>query len=97
MRFTQEEYQTLERISRGQGANSVSEYLRQLVMKSDPVVALASEKTHEFAEELNELKRRVDRLSQIVTQALSAQSFTNSIPDMNEPTGGELAQQAASD
>jgi len=74
IRVTQDEYQTLERISREHGANSVSELLRQLIMKSEPLVSAAGGETPpEVSKELDELKRKVDWLSQIVTQSLVLQ------------------------
>jgi len=68
VRVTQDEYQTLERISRGRGANSVSGFLRQLIMSSEPFASAARGGTREVTEELDDLKRKVDRLSQIVKQ-----------------------------
>ena len=73
IRVTQDEYQTLERISRQHGANSVSELLRQLIMNSEPLAAAARGETLDFTKELDELRRKVDWLSQIVTQSLVLQ------------------------
>jgi len=66
IRVTQDEYQVLDRISRRRGANSVSEYLRQLIMNSEPVVSAARRGAREVTEELDALKREVDRLAQLV-------------------------------
>jgi predicted CopG family antitoxin len=74
IRVTQDEYQTLERISRGHGANSVSEFLRQLIMDSEPVASAARVGTRGFSEELDKLKRKVDRLSQVVKQGIKKQN-----------------------
>jgi predicted CopG family antitoxin len=81
IRVTQDEYQTLERISRGHGANSVSEFLRQLIMDSAPVASAARAGTREFTAELDELKRKVDRLSQMVKQRVKKQSRQDAIAD----------------
>jgi tetrahydromethanopterin S-methyltransferase subunit G len=81
IRVTQNEYQTLERISRGHGANSVSEFLRQLIMDSEPVASAAKAGTREFTEELDELKRKVDRLSQLVKQRVKKQSARDAIAE----------------
>jgi hypothetical protein len=69
IRITEDEYQTLDRISRGRGAHSVSEYLRQLIMNAAPVVSatrLVTQDVQDVSEDLDYLKREVDRLSQIV-------------------------------
>jgi uncharacterized protein (DUF1778 family) len=74
IRVTQDEYQTLDRISRGRGANSVSAYLRQLIMNAAPVVSATRRVTQDaqdVSEELDYLKREVDRLSQIVELSYS--------------------------
>ena len=88
IRVTQDEYQTLERISRGHGANSVSEFLRQLIMDSKPVASAARAGTREFIEELDELKRKVDRLSRIVKQRVSKQNGQDAVSDENSPQIG---------
>jgi predicted CopG family antitoxin len=85
IRVTQDEYQTLERISRGHGANSVSEFLRQLIMDSKPVASAARAGTREFIEELDELKRKVDGLSQIVKQRVKKQNGQDAASDEKEP------------
>ena len=66
VRVTQDEYQTLERISRERGANSVSEFLRQLIMSSEPFASPAMNGTVGVTQEINELKRKVDWLSQML-------------------------------
>jgi hypothetical protein len=66
IRVTQDEYQTLDRVSRGRGANSVSEFLRQLIMTAEPVVSASTLGSREVTHELADLKREVDRLSQLV-------------------------------
>ena len=66
IRVTQEEYQTLDCISRRQGANSVSEFLRQLIMNAAPVVLANRRKTREVSAQIDDLKREVERLSQMV-------------------------------
>jgi predicted CopG family antitoxin len=81
VRITQDEYQTLDRISRGHGANSVSEFLRQLIMDSEPFASAAKVGTREFTEELDKLKRKVDRLSQIVKQGVKKQKVQDALSD----------------
>lgn len=66
IRVTENEYQTLDRISRRHGANSVSEFLRQQIMNAAPVVSATSRGTRKVSEELDHLKREVARLAQIV-------------------------------
>ena len=66
IRVTQDEYQTLDRISRREGANSVSEFLRQLIMNAAPATSASRRRSREVCDELDDLKRRVDRLSQLV-------------------------------
>lgn len=73
LRVTQDEYQALEAMSRRHKANSVSEFLRQLIMNPEPVVWANSGRTHEFSDEITELKRKVDQLSQMVAQSLALQ------------------------
>ena len=84
IRVTQDEYQTLDRISRRRGANSVSEYLRQLIMNAAPVVPASGQGTHEVSEELDYLKREVDRLSHIVEMSYR----------VTEQSGRDLARKA---
>jgi hypothetical protein len=84
VRVTQDEYQILEKTSRGHGANSVSEFIRQLIMDSEPFASAAGNGNREFAEELDELKRKVDRLSQIVNQRVRKQRSTDTVPDEKE-------------
>jgi len=81
IRVTQEEYQTLDRISRRAGANSVSEFLRQLIMSSEPIASAARGATREVTEELDDLKREVDRLSQLVNQRAATASSQGVISD----------------
>ena len=61
----------LDRISRHHGANSVSEFLRQLIMNAAPVVSATRRGTREVSEELDALKREVDRLSQVVERSVA--------------------------
>ena len=73
VRVTPAEYQTLDRISRRHGANSVSEFLRHIIMHSDPYVSAARGGTRDVVEDLDELKRTVDRVAQMVTGGLALQ------------------------
>jgi len=66
IRVTQDEYQILERISRRAGANSVSGFLRQLIMNSETFQSSAKDGSQEVTEELKQLKQKVDRLSEIL-------------------------------
>lgn len=89
VRVTQEEYQTLERVSRGHGANSVSEFLRQLIMQSEPFASLPGAGHREFTHELDELKRKVDRLSQIVKQRIAKPTAADVIAEV---AGSQIGQ-----
>jgi predicted CopG family antitoxin len=88
IRVTQDEYQTLERISRGHGANSVSEFLRQLIMDSEPFASAGRAGPRGFGEELDELKRKVERLSRIVKQRVKKQNGQDAVSDENSPQIG---------
>jgi len=85
IRVTQEEYQTLERVSRRQGANSVSEFLRQLLKNAAPVVAATRREKRGVSHELDHLKREVDRLTHLVEAR----------DNHTEPPGEKLARKAA--
>ena len=97
IRVTQDEYQTLERVSRGHGANSVSEFLRQLIMDSEPFASAGRAGTRGFGEELDELKRKVDRLSQIVKQRVKKQYGQDAASDENSPRVGVPRQEPLTD
>lgn len=97
VRVTQDEYQTLERMSRGHGANSVSEFLRKLIMNSEPFVSPGKGGTREFTEELDDLKRKVDRLSQIVKQRGAGQAAPEALPDLAGPQIGLLQHKPMTD
>ena len=68
VRVTQDEYEILDQVSRRHGANSVSEFLRQLIMNSEPFALTAKAGVREVVEELDALRRKVDQLSQIVKE-----------------------------
>ncbi len=68
VRVTQDEYEILDQVSRRHGANSVSEFLRQLIMNSEPFALTVKTGVREVAEELDALRRKVDQLSQIVKE-----------------------------
>jgi hypothetical protein len=97
IRVTQDEFQTLERVSRRAGANSVSEFLRQQIMNSEPVASAAKVGTREIAAELDDLKRKVDRLSQILKQRTVKQSGPAALSDEKTPQLGMLQQEPVSD
>ena len=92
IRVTQDEYQTLERVSRGHGANSVSEFLRQLIMNSEPVALAAGEGTRHVTAEIDDLKRKVDRLSQILKQRAAKQSSHGAVAEDEKPRIGTAPQ-----
>jgi hypothetical protein len=83
IRVTQDEYQILERISRRAGANSVSGFLRQLIMNSDTFQSTAQDGSLGVTEELERLKRKVDRLAEILRLRLQ-----------NEPSHGAISDEA---
>ncbi|MGO4883102.1 MAG: plasmid mobilization protein [Bryobacteraceae bacterium] len=90
IRVTQDEYQTLERISRRAGANSVSGFLRQLIMHSETFNSAAKEGSREVTEEIERLKRKVDRLSEILTQRVANEGGRGAIPDDIAPQIGMM-------
>ncbi len=83
LRVTQDEYENLERISREYGANSVSEFLRQLIFAS-----VNSRKASEVSGELDELRREVHQLSQIVRQGHQLDANRTSVSNDDEPEQG---------
>jgi hypothetical protein len=85
VRVTQDEYQTLDQISRRHGANSVSEFLRQLIMSSEPFASTARRAPREVAEELDDLKQKVDQLSRLVKQRAAKQSAPAALLDNKRP------------
>jgi hypothetical protein len=97
IRVTQDEFQTLERVSRRAGANSVSEFLRQQIMNSEPFASAAKVGTREIAAELDDLKRKVDRLSQILKQRTVKQSGPVALSDEKTSKLGMLRQEPVSD
>ena len=84
VRVTVDEYEALERTSREHGANSVSEFLRQLIMSCEPFSATPRNGGSGITEELNELKRKVDRLAQIVKFRVSGDDH-DELPDASGP------------
>lgn len=74
VRVTQDEYDLLDQISRRHGANSVSEFLRQLIMKSEPFAATTRNAPRGVAEELDDLKQKVDQLSRLLKRRPPKQS-----------------------
>jgi predicted CopG family antitoxin len=68
IRVTQNEYETLERISREQGANSVSEFLRRVLTNSALANLTAEPEADGVLTQVAALKRKVDWLSNIVEQ-----------------------------
>jgi hypothetical protein len=68
IRVTQGEYETLERISREQGANSVSEFLRRVLTNSALANLTAEPEADGVLTQVAALKRKVDWLSNIVEQ-----------------------------
>jgi|HubBroStandDraft_1064217.scaffolds.fasta_scaffold540626_1 hypothetical protein len=92
IRVSLDEYQTLERISRRAGANSVSGFIRQVVLSSETFNSAAREGSREVTEEIEKLKRRVDRLSQILKQRLANDNVQDAIPDEARPQIGMLLQ-----
>jgi hypothetical protein len=81
IRVSHDEYQILERISRRAGANSVSGFLRQLIMNSDTFQSQAKDGALGVMEELERLKRKVDRLSEILRLRLQSETGHGGIPD----------------
>ncbi|MGD0361575.1 MAG: hypothetical protein ABSC93_11940 [Bryobacteraceae bacterium] len=74
MRVTQDEYQTLDRISRQHGANSVSEFLRERFIHAKSFMAASSAAARDVTQEIEDLKREVDLLSRIVMQIVARQT-----------------------
>jgi hypothetical protein len=91
IRVSLDEYQTLERISRRAGANSVSGFIRQVILSSETFNSAAREGS-EVLEEIEKLKRRVDRLSQILKQRVANDSGQDKVPDEARPQLGMLLQ-----
>jgi hypothetical protein len=91
VRVSQDEYQTLDQISRRHGANSVSEFLRQRIINSEPFVSGAKGESREVAVQIDELKRKVEELSQIVNQSVATQSCERAISNEDDPRIGTLA------
>jgi mobilization protein NikA len=91
VRVSQDEYRTLDQISRRHGANSVSEFLRQRIINSEPFVSGAKGKSREVAAQIDELKRKVEELSQIVNKSVATQSCEGTISNENDPQIGTLA------
>jgi hypothetical protein len=75
----------------------VSEFLRQLIMNSEPFASAATGGTRGVTEELDELKRKVDRLSQIVRQRLAKQSGQGVVSDEKGPPIGTLQHEPVTD
>jgi hypothetical protein len=69
----------------------VSEFLRQLIMESEPFASAGKAGTREFGAELDELKRKVDRLSQIVRQRVKKQNGQDAVSDESRPPDREAA------
>jgi hypothetical protein len=74
VRVSQDEYQILDSVSRRWGANSVSEFLRQLIMNAEPVVSAKATGARDFGKDLEDLRRQVDRLSQTILPRASRKS-----------------------
>lgn len=81
IRVTEDEYHTLQAISQQHGANSVSEYLRRVIMNSEPFASEAKAGTREVTTEIDALKQKVDRLSQLVKQRLGRQRDQGAIQE----------------
>jgi hypothetical protein len=89
MRVTQDEYQTLDRISRQQGANSVSEFLRERFIHAK--IAASSAAARDVTQEIEDLKREVDLLSRIVMQIVARQTTRKPGADGTESDARVLA------
>ena len=85
VRVTQDEYQVLDQISRRHGANSVSEFLRQLIMNSEPFASTARAGAREVTDEIDDLKQKIDQLSRLVKQRVMKQSEHASVSDAKRP------------
>lgn len=92
VRVSQDEYQALDSISRRWGANSVSEFLRQLIMNAEPVVSATGRGSREFGKELDDLKRQVDRLSRTILPRPAKKSGGDAPWDGKEPQIGDAAE-----
>jgi Ribbon-helix-helix protein, copG family len=68
IRVSQDEYEELERTSREQGANSVSDFVRRVVMNSGALAPWAVPDTWGVVAKITALERRVAWLSRIVKQ-----------------------------
>jgi hypothetical protein len=91
MRVTQDEYQTLDRISRQQGANSVSEFLRERFIHAKPFIAASGAAARDVTQEIEDLKREVDVLSRIVMQIVARQTTRKPGADGTESDARVLA------
>lgn len=94
VRVTPEEYRTLDRISREHGANSVSEYLRQLIMSSEPFASAVNKESREVTDELDRLKQQLEQLSQLVKGILRSKDGIASAEESELP-GHVLHERAA--
>jgi hypothetical protein len=74
IRVTEDEYLILDRISRRRGANSVSEYVRQIIANAEFVVSAPRRGIRDVTEELEDLKRNVERLSRMVKRRTATRS-----------------------
>ena len=97
VRVSQDEYQILDEVSRRQGANSVSEFLRQLIMNSAPFSTSAISRDREVVEELAALRRKVDQLSQLVKEQSGKPDSEEITTDEAQSQRGALWQEAVAD
>lgn len=89
VRVTEDEYLILDRISRRRGANSVSEYVRQIIVNAEFVVSAPRRGIRDVTEELEDLKREVERLSRMVMRHTATRSSRDATWGGKEPEIGD--------
>jgi hypothetical protein len=89
IRVTEEEYLILDRISRRRGANSVSEYVRQIIASAEFVVSAPRRGIRDVTEEIEDLKRKLERLSRMVMRRTATRSSRDATWGGKEPEIGD--------